>query len=97
MWACCWNAWSSGLALTVERFDETGKIIYTVHGQLFFGSVTSFLAAFDSKNDPQEVTVRFEHSGIGDFSGLEALNTLIRRYHRVGKRAVGALYACVSV
>jgi len=62
------------------------SLILSLHTRsLFFASTTGFLEAFDAKNDPAEVTVRFQHSGVADFSGLEALNTLMHRYQRQGK------------
>ena len=47
-----------------EEGDESGRApgagarkVYTIHGQLFFGSTTPFLEAFDAASDPKVVTL----------------------------------------
>ena len=60
--------------------------VYTIHGQLFFGSTTPFLEAFDAASDPKVVVLRFgPNAAVADFSGLEALNVLTKRYERFEK------------
>ena len=76
-----------------DEGDESGRApgagarkVYTIHGQLFFGSTTPFLEAFDAASDPKVVTLRFgPNAAVADFSGLEALNVLTKRYERFEK------------
>merc|ERR1712190_621079 len=72
-----------------EAQDEaTGKTIkfYDIHGVLFFGSCTQFLALFDAAEDPDEVRLIFHAGYIADYSAIEALNKLGDRYGAYGKR-----------
>lgn len=59
--------------------------IYQLHGPLFFGSVSHFLALFDVKNDPKDVIIDFAGSRVVDHSALEAIDTLAERYINQGK------------
>ncbi len=59
--------------------------IYQLHGPLFFGSVSHFLALFDVKNDPKDVIIDFASSRVVDHSALEAIDTLAERYINQGK------------
>merc|ERR1712151_778228 len=59
---------------------------YDVHGVLFFGSCTQFLALFDAKDDPDDVRLVFQAGFIADYSAIEALNKLGERYGAYGKR-----------
>merc|ERR1712190_715663 len=72
-----------------EAQDEaTGKSIkfYDIHGVLFFGSCTQFLALFDVAKDPDDVRLVFHAGYIADYSAIEALNKLGERYGAHGKR-----------
>merc|ERR1712187_405625 len=62
--------------------------IYEVRGVLFFGSTTKFLDLFDPVNDPVKITLVFENGQIGDYSALEALNTLGERYGKHNKTVI---------
>merc|ERR1712203_993967 len=68
--------------------DATGERVkfYDVHGVLFFGSCTQFLALFDAKEDPDDVRLVFQAGFIADYSAIEALNKLGERYGAYGKR-----------
>merc|ERR1712187_68774 len=59
---------------------------YDVHGVLFFGSCTQFLALFNAKEDPNDVRLVFQAGFIADYSAIEALNKLGERYGAYGKR-----------
>ena len=89
IFSCCHHAWSAGEKIRVDaanNYVEGDEFkVYNVHGALFFASIEPFLEAFDPLTDPDVIKVRFEHSAITDFSGLEALNTLSKRYKRAGK------------
>merc|ERR1711972_1064689 len=59
---------------------------YDIHGVLFFGSCTRFLALFDAEEDPDDVRLVFHAGYIADYSAIEALNKLGERYGAHGKR-----------
>ena len=40
---------------------------------------------FDPRNDPDDVVIEFQHSRVGDHSGLEAIDSLAERYLNAGK------------
>ncbi|MGG6311884.1 SulP family inorganic anion transporter [Paenibacillus macerans] len=62
-----------------------GENVYTVTGQLFFGTVTRFLQEFDPAGDPEQVTVDFSHSHVWDHSAVNAISKLIFKYRQYGK------------
>merc|ERR1712039_113301 len=68
--------------------EATGKTIkfYDIHGVLFFGSCTQFLALFDAQDDPDDVRLVLHAGYIADYSAIEALNKLGERYGAYGKR-----------
>jgi sulfate permease, SulP family len=79
-------AWEHAKHIRVEaREDHKGSTVYSVHGPLFFGSVTSFLEQFDPAGSNDDVVVDFADSRVCDHSGLEAVDTLAERYLNSGK------------
>ena len=80
-------AWESARRIRARKFiDENGAKHYEIFGPLFFGSVTAFNEKFDVLNDPDEIYIDFKESRVADLSGIEALNKLTERYHKVGKK-----------
>lgn len=80
-------SWKNATRMTVyPSHNDMGGKIYTVHGPLFFGSVTSFRDLFDPDDDPDDVVVDFQYSRVADHSGLEAIDALAERYQKRGKR-----------
>jgi SulP family sulfate permease len=80
-------AWENAIRIRArKRIDEKGVKHYEIFGPLFFGSVTTFNEKFDVLNDPCEVIIDFSESRVVDMSGIEALNRLTERYHKVGKK-----------
>ncbi|MCK5893722.1 MAG: SulP family inorganic anion transporter [Endozoicomonadaceae bacterium] len=80
-------AWSHAKHIRVDTlFNEEGSKVYELHGPLFFGSVSHFMALFDPKSDPEDVIVDFRYSRVCDHSGLEAIDTLAERYVKAGKK-----------
>ena len=79
-------AWEHAKQVQVQsREDHKGSTVYSVHGPLFFGSVTSFLERFNPVEANQDVVVDFADSRVCDHSGLEAIDTLAERYLNAGK------------
>lgn len=80
-------AWESAKRIRVRKYmDDEGVRHYEIFGPLFFGSVTAFNEKFDVLNDPEKVVIDFKESRVSDMSGIEALNKLTGRYHRLGKK-----------
>jgi len=79
-------AWQHAKHINVKTFiADNGSKVYELHGPLFFGSVHSFMELFDPRNDPDDVVIEFQHSRVGDHSGLEAIDNLAERYLNAGK------------
>jgi len=79
-------AWEHAKHINVKTYmADNGSKVYELHGPLFFGSVHSFMDLFDPRNDPDDVVVEFQHSRVGDHSGLEAIDNLAERYLNAGK------------
>ncbi len=80
-------AWESAKRIRARKYvDNAGVKHYEIYGPLFFGSITAFNEKFDVLNDPDEVIIDFRESKVADMSGIEALNKLTERYHKVGKK-----------
>ncbi len=80
-------AWENAKRIRARKnVDESGVKHYEIFGPLFFGSVAAFNEKFDVINDPQEVVIDFSESRVVDMSGIEALNRLTERYHKLGKK-----------
>ena len=63
---------------------DDGVKIYTVKGQLFFGTMSEFIELFDYKNDPKKIEIDFKNSHIWDQSAVEAIARVIDKYQREG-------------
>jgi len=80
-------AWENAKRIRARKHvDANGVKHYEIFGPLFFGSVTLFSEKFDVVNDPDEVVIDFSDSRVVDMSGIEALNRLTERYHKLGKK-----------
>ncbi len=81
-------AWNTARSIYVEisPSEDPDRRVYTLHGQLFFASVTSFRDLFHPPHDPVEVVIDFRHSRVWDHSGIEAIVDLARRYQRADRR-----------
>ncbi len=67
----------------IERGD--GVKIYTVKGQLFFGTMTDFIDLFDYTGDPNKIEINFQNSHIWDHSAVEAIARVIDKYQQENK------------
>lgn len=80
-------AWESAVRIRARKFvDASGAKHYEIFGPLFFASTSHFLEKFEVHTDPAEVIVDFKESRVFDHSGIEAIQKLTERYHKVGKR-----------
>ena len=64
---------------------DDGVKIYTVHGQLFFGTMTAFIDLFNYAGDPEKIEIDFLQSHIWDQSAVEAIARVIDKYQQEGK------------
>ena len=80
-------AWQHARELYADQSlaaDGSNKL-YLLHGTLFFASIKTFLAIFDTAGDPTRVTLDCKHLSFVDYSAIEALKTLRERYAKAGK------------
>jgi len=79
--------WQHGKQLqTTTHTDSYGRKIYELEGALYFGSTAAFVHLFSPREDPGHVIVDFAQARVVDQSALQALDVLMERYHRHGKR-----------
>ncbi len=79
-------AWKHARIWTKSSIEADGTKLYELEGPLFFGSATTFSDNFDPKNDPQKVVIDFKNARVLDFSGVEAIDSLIKKYEQNGKQ-----------
>ncbi|PEL13751.1 SulP family inorganic anion transporter [Bacillus sp. AFS017336] len=60
---------------------EANKRVYKVEGQLFFASVTDFVAAFNFKDEVKIVDVDLSNAHIWDDSGVSAIDKIVIKFH----------------
>ena len=85
-----WNAARSIYVVAEDESPEDGeqsfRRTYTLHGQLFFASISSFRDLFNPVTDPNEVVIDFQYSRVWDHSGMEAIVELAQRYDRADQQ-----------
>ena len=59
---------------------------YTVHGQVFFASAANFSARFDFREPVEKVTIDLTHAHFWDLTGVAALDKVVLKYRREGKK-----------
>ncbi len=86
--------WQSADSLKIYSYcrtsiqsDDPGVIkVYEIRGPMYFASCNFFLKSFDHHNDPYLIELHFQQADIFDYSALQAINTLGKRYSVLGKR-----------
>ncbi|SFV55894.1 Sulfate permease [hydrothermal vent metagenome] len=78
-------AWKHARIFSKEHIEEDGTKVYELEGPLFFGSATTFSDTFDIQNDPQKVIMDFKNARVMDFSGVEAIDNIVKKYEKEGK------------
>ena len=80
-------AWENAKRIRARKsFKKDGTKVYEIWGPLFFGSITAFNEKFDVHNDPNGIEIDFIESKVSDHSGIEALEVLINKYQKAGKK-----------
>jgi len=57
---------------------------YRVEGQMFYGSVEDFMAAFDFSEAPEQVIIDVSRAHIWDISSVQALDMAVLKFRRDG-------------
>ncbi len=78
-------AWKHARIFSKTTVEADGTKIYELDGPLFFGSVTSFMDTFTIDQDPPRVVIDFHNARVMDASGIEAVDTLTKKYEETGK------------
>jgi len=78
-------AWKHARIWVRTHMEEDGTKVYELEGPLFFGSATTFADNFDIPNDPPKVVIDFKNARVLDFSGVEAIDSLVKKYEKTGK------------
>ena len=78
-------AWNHSKVRSRVYKDGDDTKVYEFDGPLFFGSTTSFFELFDLKHDPKIVILDFKDSRVMDISGVEAIDTITKKYKEAGK------------
>jgi SulP family sulfate permease len=78
-------AWKHARIYAKSHLEADGTKVYELEGPLFFGSATTFSDNFDVKNDPPKVVIDFKNARVMDFSGVEAIDSIVKKYEDAGK------------
>ena len=79
-------AWNHSKVRSRTYRDDDDTKIYEFDGPLFFGSTTSFFELFDLAHDPSYVILDFKDARVMDISGVEAIDTITKKYADAGKK-----------
>ena len=80
-------SWENALRIRArKRIKTDGSKVYEIWGPLFFGSTQMFVSKFDVKGDPEKIEIDFIESRVSDYSGIEAISSIVDRYEKEGKR-----------
>lgn len=79
-------AWKHARIYARSHVEEDGTKVYELDGPLFFGSVSSFYDVFDIEKDPPHVVIDFKNARVMDSSGVEAIDSITRKYEQAGKQ-----------
>ena len=75
-------AWKMSVISVSGTIRNDGVKVYTVKGQLFFGTMRAFIELFDYSDDPNRIEIDFTNSHIWDQSAVEAIARVIDKYQQ---------------
>ncbi|MDH4944257.1 SulP family inorganic anion transporter [Sulfurimonas sp. C5] len=78
-------AWKHARIWAKTHVEEDGTKVYSLEGPLFFGSATTFSDNFSIDQDPPKVVIDFKNARVLDFSGVEAVDSIVKKYEDAGK------------
>ncbi|RDI45804.1 SulP family inorganic anion transporter [Falsibacillus pallidus] len=76
----------SKVHITSELDEALNIKRYTVSGQLFFASVSDFVASFDFKEDVAKVELNLAHTHLWDHSAVDAIDKVVLKYRENGTK-----------
>jgi sulfate permease, SulP family len=78
-------AWKHARIWARTNVEADGTKVYSLEGPLFFGSATTFSDNFTIDQDPPKVVIDFKNAKVLDFSGVEAIDSLVKKYEDSGR------------
>lgn len=79
--------WKMAKIKARTKMEAGGTKVYTIQGQLFFGTMTYFVDLFDFNDDPDGVVIDFANSHVWDQSAVTAIAKVVQKYETLGKQA----------
>ncbi|PKL59861.1 MAG: sodium-independent anion transporter, partial [Methanomicrobiales archaeon HGW-Methanomicrobiales-4] len=67
-----------------SRIRDDGVLIYTITGQLFFGTMSHFIDLFAYDQGPKKIEIDFSNSHIWDQSAVMGIARVIDRFQLNG-------------
>jgi len=78
-------AWKHARIIARTTVENDGTKVYELDGPLFFASIQSFMDNFTIDQDPPRVVIDFKNARVMDSSGVEAIDSITRKYEEAGK------------
>ena len=78
-------AWKHARIWAKSHLEEDGTKVYELDGPLFFASATTFSDNFTIDQDPPRVVIDFKNTRVLDFSGVEAIDAIVKKYEEAEK------------
>jgi len=78
--------WKMARLKAVTSFTTDGVKVYSISGQLFFGTMTHFVNEFDYQTDPEEIVIDFSRSHVWDHSAVTGIAKVVHKYQQLGKQ-----------
>ncbi|NJO42099.1 MAG: SulP family inorganic anion transporter [Cyanobacteria bacterium CRU_2_1] len=81
-------SWQVAQIKAMTWINSSGAKVYTLSGQLFFGSATRFTELFNYRNDPDRIIIDFTHAHIWDHAAASAIIKAVSKYHHFNKQVM---------
>lgn len=78
--------WKMAKLKSTAMIAPSGEKVYAISGQLFFGTMTHFVEAFDYQHDPAHIIIDFRHSHVWDHSAVNGIEKVMLKYQQFGKQ-----------
>lgn len=78
--------WKMSIIKATSAMSDSGEKVYTISGQMFFGTMTHFINLFEVQDDPEHVKIDFTHSHIWDHSAVTGVAKVMAKYQQSGKK-----------
>jgi len=78
--------WKMARLKAITSLSSDGVKVYTISGQLFFGTMTHFVNEFDYQADPNEIIIDFSRSHVWDHSAVTGIAKVVHKYEQLGKQ-----------